>query len=542
MKWTGAGCILILLAAGIFSSNCTSEGDGIDTLATPIAAALTDLKTGNAYFEKKINLKTSVFYRANEYHRAWLKKRRPDKMFDAFVTEVKRSEGFGFDPEDYGIDSLAEEVRRVYDDRKRTADDISKLDIKITGSFFLFTTHLLEGRIRYPGAKDFLWKRGEALENDIALLLRMESVSDLRKELASLHPTDLQYQKLQEALQYYRNIASADTLPPLSISRAIKPGDESPNIPLLRRRLALTDSKLKPNSQSQEYDEPLVESVKRFQKRHGLEPDGIVAVETVRLLNQKIEDVIKLIVLNLERLRWRPHLAGKGEEVVINVPEYMMHVYRDGREKLSMRVVLGAEYTPTPVFHDTLKYVVFSPTWAVPRSIFEKEFLPELRNDAEHFDKNRFVFYKKGKQIDASEEDWEDEELDTSAYRVVENPGQANSLGQVKFIMPNDFSIYLHDTPADRHFSRKDRALSHGCIRLERPEEFALYLLEDNKDWNKERISKAMTADEPEQVNLTKDFPVYIVYRTAWVDDDGLLNVREDVYGHDQRQLARLGK
>jgi murein L,D-transpeptidase YcbB/YkuD len=177
----------------------------------------------------------------------------------------------------------------------------------------------------------------------------------------------------------------------------------------------------------------------------------------------------------------------------------------------------------------------------VPKSIFEKEFLPKLQEDPGHYSPERFKFYKDGQEIDPFEEPWTDEDLDIDPYRVVENPGDANSLGKVKFIMPNDYSIYLHDTPADQLFAKDERALSHGCVRVEKPEELAEYLLSDQDDWDFDKIKEAMQSQEPVQVNLPKPVPVYIVYRTVWVDDDGMVNFREDVYGHDERHLARLG-
>jgi murein L,D-transpeptidase YcbB/YkuD len=176
----------------------------------------------------------------------------------------------------------------------------------------------------------------------------------------------------------------------------------------------------------------------------------------------------------------------------------------------------------------------------VPRSIIAKEFIPKLQEDPTHFDPARFRFFKDGQEIDPLEEDWMDDELDPSAYSVVENPGDANSLGNIKFIMPNDYSIYLHDTPADQLFKLEERALSHGCIRLEHPVEFARYLLSDQPGWNEDKIKEAMKSKEPLQVDLKKPYPVYIVYRTAWVDEEKQVHFREDIYGHDRRHLARL--
>ena len=539
MKWTGGLIIVSLLLTGIIFSRCGGRGDTIDTVASPMARIVSNIKISEPYYNRKVQLKTRVFYHANEYKRAWLRKRRPDRMFKAFVKEVRESERYGFMPKAYHIAALEQAVKELYDNRKRTDADISDLDIRITASFFLFTTHLIEGRVRYPGAKEFQWERGMPLENDIALLLEMESGSDLRKELEDLHPKDREYKKLQEALKEYRDMEKADTLPPIPESLTIKPGESHAAIPILRRKLRLTKY-IKTRDDSPIFDERLIDALKDFQESHGLVAEGNLNRETIRFLNFPIREKTKLIALNLERLRWHPHIRTEGKRILVNVPEYILRVYRNDKEEIKMRVVLGTEYTPTPVFHDTLKYIVFSPTWIVPRSIFEQEFLPKLVEDPEHFRPERFKFYKDGREIDPYEEDWDDKDFDPKAYGVVENPGEANSLGKVKFIMPNDFAIYLHDTPADQLFARKERALSHGCIRVEQPEALAAYLLSDNKDWDTEKIRNAMQGEEPLQVNLSEPVPVYIVYRTAWVDDDDIVNFREDVYGHDQRQLAYL--
>lgn len=542
MRFTGAlvGGIFLL---GFFGfSGCQNDGNVIDTVASPIAPAVRELLVKQKYYNEKVALKTSVFYRAHEYKRAWLNKRRPDKMFDAFVKEVQESAKYGFEPDDYHIDELQEAVDALYDDRKRTSADISNLDIRVTASFFLFTTHLLEGRIRVPGAQEFLWEKGEPLENDIALLLKMESASDLRKELDDLHPHHPQYERLQKALERYRALAEQDTISAISTKIKLKPGESHNDIPKVRRKIELMDTKVAESPSPTRYDEALVKAVRQFQERHGLKPDGILDAKTAVLLNVPIKQKAEVIALNLERLRWYPQIKGDKEEIVINVPEFMLRVYRNNREKMKMRVVLGAEYTPTPVFHDTLKYIVFSPTWIVPKSIFETEFLPRLQEDSFHFSTERYKFYKKGREIDPTEEDWMDEELDTSGYRIVENPGEANSLGKVKFIMPNDHSIYLHDTPADHLFEREERAYSHGCIRLEEPMELAKYLLRDQNEWGEKKIRQAMEKGEPVQVNLEKIYPVYIVYRTAWVDDNDQVYFFKDIYGHDQRHLDSLQK
>lgn len=540
MKWTGVVFFILMLAAGVFFSKCGGDGDLMDTIATPIAATVEKLKIEDKYYNDRVQLKTRVFYRANENKRAWLKKGRPDKMYKAFVEEVKQSSDFGFRPEDYRIEELTKDVEALYDNRKRTSEDISELDIRITASFFLFTTHLLEGRVRYPGAREFLWEKGMPLENDIALLLEMESGSDLRKKIEALHPANPQYARLQDAFKEYRKMAPADTLPPISESLSVKPQGRDSALLLVRKKLKLLGYNLSPANDPTVLDEELKRTLMEFQEDNGLESDGNLGKQTLQALNVPIGRKIELMALNLERLRWHPRVKREGDVIVVNVPEYILRLYKNEKEKMKMRVILGAGYTPTPIFHDTLKYIVFSPTWTVPQSIFVEEFLPKLVEDPAHFSTERFLFYKKGDPIDPYEEEWDDKELDPTLYRVVENPGEQNSLGKIKFIMPNDHAIYLHDTPADGLFERNARALSHGCIRLEKPEELAEYLLSDQKEWDMHNIKEAMSADEPQQVNLTDPVPVFIVYRTSWVGDNDRVNFRHDIYGHDRRHLNNL--
>jgi murein L,D-transpeptidase YcbB/YkuD len=371
--------------------------------------------------------------------------------------------------------------------------------------------------------------------------LTIESAKDVRQEIQKLQPVDPQYTLLQKALEEYRKLEPADTLPPISGKMKVAPGESHKNISLIRKKIHLLKGQNNGgNDESNTYDQNLVDDVKEFQTLHGLKADGALDAQTIRYLNMPVREKIELIALNLERLRWHPHTRADEDEIVVNVPEFMLRIYDNQKTKMEMRVVTGTEFNATPVFYDTLKYVVFSPTWSVPKSIFEEEFLPKLRENAGHFGTERFKFYKDGAEIDPLLEDWNADSIDAKLYKVIENPGPANSLGSVKFIMPNDFSIYLHDTPADKLFELEERALSHGCIRLERPVDFAQYLLKDQPEWNKEKITAAMEKGEPVQVDLKKPYQVYIVYRTAWVDDKNRLNFREDIYGHDERQLARL--
>jgi L,D-transpeptidase YcbB len=537
--------ILCVILAGILTfSGCSKPeySEFIDTVASPVRPVVGKVKIGVRYFHDKVAYKTKTFYEANNYKKVWLEQKGPNKQYKAFVNEVMESYRYGINPEDYRIPELEKEVEALYENKKRTEVQMSELDIRITASFFHFTTHLLEGRIRRAGAPDFIWKKGIPKEDDVSLLLSMNSANDLRREIDKLHPKDPQYEKLRKAFKEYKDLAQADNFPKIAIRKPIKPADSHQVIPVIRKKLKLTDleSDREPED-SLTYDEKLVDAVKQFQKRHGLTSDGIIDQETVKNLNVSLQQKTEVIALNLERLRWRPHLDLQNEQLIVNIPEYMLRVYNNKNVKMEMKVILGSDFNATPIFYDTLKYIVFSPTWNVPKSILEEEFLPNLKNNPAYYSTD-FKFFKNGVEVDPEEEDWNDEELDVRSYQVVQNPGNLNALGHVKFVMPNNFNIYLHDTPADRLFRREDRALSHGCIRLEKPVDLATYLLEDQQNWNKDKVTEAMSEGEPKTIRLKKPFPVNIVYRTAWVDDDGLVNFREDIYGHDARQLAQLKK
>jgi murein L,D-transpeptidase YcbB/YkuD len=233
--------------------------------------------------------------------------------------------------------------------------------------------------------------------------------------------------------------------------------------------------------------------------------------------------------------------ASYGDNyIAVNIPEYKLRVFEDQKKQFEMRVIVGSESTSTPVFSDTLFYIVFSPTWAVPNSIIRDEIIPRLRKDSTYYSGKNYTFYKNGNIIEPSSENWKEKTINSYAYNVVQQPGRDNALGMVKFIMPNKMSIYLHDTPNHRPFSKSYRALSHGCVRLDEPEKLAGFLLKDRKGWDVESIYKAMYSGNTQTIYLKKPYRVQLEYRTAWVDERGLVNFREDIYGHDKRQLAQL--
>lgn len=515
----------------------------IDTTRRSLRDRIHDVRQRQPDFSESIQEKIRIFYEENSLKTEWLELDAPIEQFYAFADEVRRAATFGLNPDHYSTDELKQEIQRLYMNPKRTQQEVTALDMRITGNFFIFTTHLIEGRIPPGGNEEFIWRKNAPRQNDIKLLLDIKTKKQLKKELARLHPVHPQYKQLREAFLEYKALAAeADRkqASEISFEGSISPGERHEAVPVIRKRLQLTD--LKGNGKvtdSLRYDRKLVSAVTRFQRRHGLLSDGIVGPNTLKNLNISFRRKADIIALNLERLRWLPN-RFPDEYISINIPEYKLRVYDRKKEVLSMPVVLGAVYTSTPVFSADLKYLVFSPTWTVPYSIIEDEIIPQLREDSSYYTGRNYKFYKHGEEIDPAEEDWSGDALNVYNYKVVQQPGPSNALGRVKFIMPNNMYIYLHDTPADHLFNRNTRALSHGCIRVEKPLALADHLLRKNKSWTTTRIINAMAAASPDTVYLQDPVRVQINYHTAWVDRKDGVHFREDIYGHDARQLNEL--
>jgi murein L,D-transpeptidase YcbB/YkuD len=339
-----------------------------------------------------------------------------------------------------------------------------------------------------------------------------------------LVPEQKEYAELVSWLEKYRELAAHGGW------QAVTARDTA----ALRTRLAATDDLAGGTA--------LADGIRHFQARHGLEATGKVDPATLAELNVPIGTRMRAIELNLERLRWLPATFG-DRYVLVNIPDYSLHAYDGGKEVLTMRVVVGDEYGhATPVFADTLSQVVFQPYWNVPPSIVKAEILPKVRQDQHYLETHHFEVVRgdKDEVVSASSVDWNDVDTTKLGFRVRQQPGDDNALGHVKFLFPNQFNIYMHDTPARSLFAKNARSESHGCIRLEHPDQFADYVLAGDPTWTPDRIRQAMESDTNRTVIVKRRLPVYIVYLTAFVQD-GQLQFRPDVYGSDDRAITRLG-
>jgi murein L,D-transpeptidase YcbB/YkuD len=276
--------------------------------------------------------------------------------------------------------------------------------------------------------------------------------------------------------------------------------------------------------------------VRVFQRRHGLADDGAVGPEVISALNIPVERRIEQIAMNMERWRWLPRDLG-SRYILVNIPEMRLDVFEGDAVPISMRVVVGKSDTPTPIFNDEMTYLVFSPYWNVPTSIAEGETLPSLLKDPDFLARNNMeAVDATGAAIDPASIDVSD----PASYRFRQRPGASNSLGLVKFMFPNQFNVYLHDTPADSLFERATRSFSHGCVRVEDPVRLAEYVLRDQPEWSRGRIREAMQAGEEKTVKLKSPIPVYLGYWTARVRSDNTVQFRQDVYNIDRRLTTLL--
>jgi len=368
--------------------------------------------------------------------------------------------------------------------------------------------------------------------------------ADLGEMMRKAKPKAYHYEQLQEALRRYMQIAKEGGWRRISLEKGkLKPGMRDEGVVSLRERLRITgeyDADA-PTDDPSLYDETLVDALKRFQKRNGLSPDGVVGPATLRALNKTVYERIKIIRLNLDRIKWL-NQRSPHRHIIINIPFFTLYFEEDGKLIQKMKVITGRANHPTPIFSDEVEMIVLNPYWNVPKSIIQKEMIPKLLRDPYALRRKGIEIFRgwgaNAKPIDPASVDWAQYRYSkTVPFRFAQLPGRRNALGKVKFLFPNRFSVYMHDTPTKPLFKRTKRAFSHGCIRLEKPRELLRTFASFEPEIDFEKSQKTLKGKKSVHMKLSQKVPVDIVYLTAWVDYDGVLQFRDDIYRYDKMQL-----
>lgn len=356
-----------------------------------------------------------------------------------------------------------------------------------------------------------------------ALTLADSLINKKHKDDKYFEDVNASYRELKKQLVNYYNIVKSGGWPQvIPLKAKLKKGSSNPGIIALKKRLTLTGD-IAAGDTSAILNDSLELGIKHFQIRHGLTPTGKLDAVTLKELNVPAIERLQQILMNMDRMRWVA-AEPQGHLIVVNIPEFILHMYEGPNKVFDMEVVVGKEGHSTMMFNGELNQVVFSPYWNVPPSIVENEILPEL-------EKNKTYLESQNMEVVS-------ENGDLPVIR--QKPGPKNALGKVKFLFPNSFNIYFHDTPSKSLFEKDKRAFSHGCIRLREPEKMANYVLRNQPEWTPEKIREAMNSGEEKFVKVKEPIPVIITYYTAWVDEGGNLNFRDDIYGHDNRLREKM--
>jgi len=414
-------------------------------------------------------------------------------------------------------------------------DAAAAREIGLTAALALYASDLASGRFD-ASRVTVLW-RLRPRSFDVLPVLQRAAESGPEAALAAVRPVHPQYAELREALRRYAALAGTEAeVPVLPAGLKLRPGARGVAVRALRARLAFWGDLDEKSAGGDVFDPATVAALKRFQGRHGLGASGVVGPEEVAALDCPVRDRIREIALNLERWRWQERTPA-ARSLLVNIPAFELHAYDGGRESLAMRVITGKPDSPTPVFVQDMTSVVFSPYWNVPANIALEETMPAVRRDRGTLRRLNLEVLRGDRVVDPAQVDWVRGARDVS-FR--QRPGAGNSLGLVKFELPNPFNVYLHDTPNDALFLRPRRTFSHGCVRLEKPEALARWVLDGLSGWSPARITAAMHAGRESTVSLPAPIPVSIGYFTVWVDADGTVRFLPDVYRHDAGQAPLL--
>ena len=506
------------------------------------AGVVADLQAGGELIYESAVL--PPFYEGRLYRPAWIDDGGPTRLVDDLVAALRQADLEGLRSNDYhlaAIDILLTAVRAdVGSGGVVVPDRWAELDLLLTDAFLVYGSHLLAGRVNHETLQPE-WvanRRGADFAAVLATALRSGHIA---ATLATLAPPQRGFRRLRAALARYREVAAHGGWPAIP-EAALRRGDRGPVVTVLRERLRLEDD-LGMDQDTELFDESLELALKAFQRRHGLAADGAVGAATRAELNVRVERRVEQLEVNLERWRWLPEDLGR-RHIIANIPAFELEVVEEERVVLDMRIVVGRLYNRTPVFSDTMRYIVLNPYWHVPRNIAAGELLPKVKQDPSYLARYDLrVFPNAGpdaREVDPTTVDWPAITPSRFPFRLRQDPGPLNALGRMKFMFLNKFNVYLHDTPAHPLFEETQRDFSHGCVRIQQPIALAVYLLRQDPRWNADSLMRALDEAVDRTVPLPEPMPIHLLYWTAWADGDGTIQFRRDIHDQDAPLLRAL--
>jgi L,D-transpeptidase YcbB len=526
-------------ATELAAADRTGEASGEATSGTadsdaPVTAPVLSLPTGDT-----VHVRESVveYYRVRGYEPTWTGYHELEERGEALLAALGDVSRDGLDPDAYHH-GTARELARVLAEGEAGEQKLAylgDLDILLTESFVRLALDLERG-VLDPEAAGLAWRIERAEPTDSAVIERLAAGEDPRAIVASLRPRVPYYHRLSQGLQKLRELEERGGWPSVPEGETLTVGDRDPRVAHLRARLLASEDdeerRLAARGQSDAllFDEHLKQAVRRFQVRHTLHEDGALGPNSLAALNVPVSERIEAVRLNLDRWRWLPAELGR-EYLLVNVAGFELELVAEDSVLESMNVVVGRTANRTPLFRDSLQYVVVNPYWNVPMSIAREEIIPAVRRDRGYLARNGYEVLHNGRVVDSG---WiSAADLDSGRYQIRQRPGARNALGAVKFMFPNDMNIYLHDTPADHLFSQETRAFSYGCIRVERPADLARTLLARYTDGDGSDYDRLRGESGERWVTLDRKIPIYILYFTAWAKEDGTLRFHPDIYERD---------
>ena len=490
------------------------------------------------------------FYESYGYSLPWVRGMQPTAQAEEIISLLLQAEQKGLAAEDYDGPRWSDRLAKLKPSAAQPSEaDAVRFDAALTLCVMRYVSDLHIGKVN---PKHFEFGLDvEAKKYDLPEFLKENVVdaSDVAGVVAKVEPPYPGYQRTIIALHAYLELAKEyDGNPLPAIQKMIAPGESYPGVPQLIQLLRLVSdlpAHASIPTDGTVYQAPLVDAVKSFQRRHGRVPDGRITAQTLADLNVPLTRRVRQMQLTLERWRWLP-VGLHSAPIVANIPEFRLRAYDENyKVVLSMNVVVGKAYNHnTPVFSDSMQYAVFRPYWSVPYSIAKAEFLPHITRDPDYLAKKGFEVVNSRQEVVTSGTVTSDmlAQLRAGKLFIRQLPGPKNSLGLVKFIFPNSYNVYMHDTPAQEFFAKSRRDFSHGCIRLEKPADLAVWVLRDNPGWDMARVRGAMNGSPNQQMNLAHPIPVLIVYGTVIVNEDGIVHFYDDIYGHDAALEKVLAK